>query len=61
VTGALLASNVNDCSITYNNLAGAANQGAGQVSMWLKLRIQDSSGSNQDVNLYHAVNVNNVP
>lgn len=61
VTGTLLANGVNDCSFTYDNVAGAANQGAGLVSMWLKLRMQDSTGSNEDVNLYHSVHVSNVP
>jgi MSHA biogenesis protein MshO len=60
-TGALLANGVNDCSITYDNVAGAANPGAGLVSMWLKLRMLDSTSSTQDVNLYHAVHVSNVP
>lgn len=61
VASVLLASGVNDCSITYDNLAGAANQGAGLVSLWLKLRMQGSTGSNEDVNLYHTVHVSNVP
>jgi MSHA biogenesis protein MshO len=61
VAGVLLASGVNDCSFTYDNVAGAANQGAGLVSLWLKLRMQGSTGSNEDVNLYHTVHVSNVP
>lgn len=58
---ALLASGVNDCLITYDNVVNSANMGAGLVSMWLKLRMQGSTGTNEDVNLYHAVHVNNVP
>ena len=61
VSGALLANGVNDCSITYDNIVGVANQGAGLVSMWLQLRMQDSTGSNQDVSLFHSVHVSNVP
>jgi hypothetical protein len=57
----LLASNVNDCLITYDNVVSAANMGAGLVSMWLKLRMQDSRGTADDISLYHAVHVNNVP
>jgi MSHA biogenesis protein MshO len=57
---ALLASGVSDCSIDYD-VAGKANQGAGLVSMWLQLRMQNSGGTNEDVNLYHAVHVSNVP
>ena len=61
VSAALLANNVNDCSITYDNVAGAANQGAGLVSMWLQLKMQDSRGTDETVSLYHAVHVNNAP
>ena len=55
---AKLATGVNDCSFTYD---ASLAQGAGLVTMRLNLRMQDSSGSNEDVNLYHAVHVNNVP
>jgi MSHA biogenesis protein MshO len=58
---ALLANNVNDCLFTYDNVVSAANMGAGLVSMWLKLRALGSDGAAEDVNLYHAVHVNNVP
>jgi len=61
VTGARLANNVNDCSITYDNVAGVANLGAGLVSMWLQLKMQDSRGATETVSLYHAVHVNNAP
>jgi len=60
-TPALLASGVSDCSFTYDNVVSVANQGAGLVSMWLQLRMQDSRGNNENVNLYHAVHVSNVP
>ncbi|HEY6825063.1 MAG TPA: prepilin-type N-terminal cleavage/methylation domain-containing protein [Steroidobacteraceae bacterium] len=58
---ALIASGVNGCSFTYDNVAGAANQGAGLVTMRLQLRAQSSDGANEDVTLYHAVHVSNVP
>jgi MSHA biogenesis protein MshO len=58
---ALLANNVSDCLITYDNVVSAANMGAGLVSMWLQLRATASDGTAENVNLYHAVHVNNVP
>ena len=56
-----LATNVNNCSLTYDNVASVANPGAGLVSMWLKLRMQDSRGTAEDVSLYHEIHVSNVP
>lgn len=59
-TGALLASGVAaPCTITYDNSLAA--QGAGLLTMSLRLSMQDSRGDTEHVNLYHAVHVNNVP
>jgi len=58
-SGALLASGVTGCSITYDTSVTA--QGAGLVTMALTLSMQDSRGSAESVSLYHAVHVNNVP
>jgi MSHA biogenesis protein MshO len=58
-SSALLASGVTDCSFTYQSSVTA--QGAGLVTMALQLRMQDSRGDPENVNLYHAVHVNNVP
>jgi MSHA biogenesis protein MshO len=60
-SSALLASSVSDCSITYDNVVSVANQGAGLVSMWLQLAMQDTRGTTENVNLYHTVHVSNVP
>jgi MSHA biogenesis protein MshO len=57
--GALLASGVSSCSITYDT--SASSTGIGLVTMALQLRMQDSRGDPENVNLYHAVHVNNVP
>lgn len=56
---AVLASGVADCSFTYDS-SGAA-QGSGLLTMSLRLSMQDSRGDTENVNLYHAVHVNNVP
>lgn len=56
--GDLLASGVvTPCNLTYD----AISAGAGLLTMSLKLRMLDSSGGSEDVTLYHAVHVNNVP
>jgi MSHA biogenesis protein MshO len=60
-TGTLLANNVNDCSITYDNVVSVANAGAGLVSLWLQLKAQDSRGTTELVSLYHTVHVSNIP
>ncbi len=57
--GALLASRVTTCTITYDASVAAA--GAGLLTMSLRLSMQDSRGDTENVNLYHAVHVNNVP
>ena len=56
----LLASGVTaPCTITYETSVAA--QGAGLLTMSLRLSMQDSRGDTENVNLYHAVHVNNVP
>lgn len=60
VASVLLASGVTaPCTITYD--ANVAAQGAGLLTMSLRLSMQDSRGDTENVNLYHAVHVNNVP
>lgn len=59
VASALLASGVTACTITYDS--GVATSGAGLLTMSLQLAMQDSRGDTENVNLYHAVHVNNVP
>lgn len=57
---ALLASGVNTpCTFTYDTSVAA--QGAGLLTMRLQLSMQDSRGDTENVVLYHAVHVNNVP
>lgn len=58
-SSALLASGVSACNLTYE--ASVTAQGAGLVTMALQLRMLDSRGDAESVNLYHAVHVNNVP
>lgn len=58
-SSALLASGVTDCAFTYDT--SVTSQGAGLVTMRLRLTMQDSRGDSESVNLYHAVHVNNVP
>jgi MSHA biogenesis protein MshO len=59
VAGALLANGVTaPCTMTYDSSTAV---GAGLLTLALKLRMQDSRGTNEDVSLYHAVHVNNVP
>ncbi len=50
-----------NCSFNYDGIASAAAQGAGLLTMSLGLRMQDSRGDTENLNLYHAVHVNNVP
>jgi MSHA biogenesis protein MshO len=57
--GALLANRVTSCAIAYDG--SASTQGAGLLTMSLGLSMQDSRGDTENVNLYHAVHVNNVP
>jgi MSHA biogenesis protein MshO len=57
--GALLASGVTACTITYDTNVAA--QGAGLLTLALRLSMQDSRGDTENVNLYHTVHVNNVP
>jgi len=59
VAGALLASGVTACAVTYDS--GVATSGAGLLTMSLKLSMQDSRGDTENVVLYHTVHVNNVP
>jgi hypothetical protein len=49
---------VTGCTLTYNT---NVSQGAGLVAMYLQLTTQNSSGSNESVNLTYEVHVNNVP
>lgn len=58
-SSALMANGVSACSFTYD--ASVTAQGAGLVTMVLQLRMLDSRGDAENVNLYHAVHVNNVP
>ena len=58
-SSALMASGVTACSITYDTSITA--QGAGLVTMSLQLGMQDSRGAMENVMLYYAVHVNNVP
>ena len=58
-SSAIMATGVADCSFTYDSSVTA--QGAGLVTMRLRLSMQDSRGDTENVNLYHAVHVNNVP
>lgn len=58
-TGALLASGVTACTIAFD--ASVGTEGAGLLTMSLRLSMQDSRGDTESVNLYHAVHVNNVP
>jgi MSHA biogenesis protein MshO len=58
-SSALMASGVSACSFTYD--ASVTAQGAGLVTMALRLAMQDSKGDTENVNLYQAVHVNNVP
>lgn len=58
-SSATMAGSVADCSFTYDTSAVA--QGIGLVTMWLNLSTQDSRGDAENVNLYHAVHVSNVP
>lgn len=57
--GSLMASDVKDCSATYD--ANVIAQSSGLVTLWLQLGMQDSRGDTETVSLYHTVHVNNVP
>jgi MSHA biogenesis protein MshO len=57
-SNAMLVNGVTDCSFTYSS--AVTSQGAGLVTMYIKLSGQVGSGT-ESVNLYHAVHVNNVP
>jgi MSHA biogenesis protein MshO len=57
--GALLASGVTGCTITYDT--SVSSQGAALLTMSLRLSMQDSRGDTENVVLYHSVHVNNVP
>jgi MSHA biogenesis protein MshO len=58
-SSAVIATGVASCSFLYDTSISA--QGAGLVSMNLRLSMQDSRGSTETISLYHAVHVNNVP
>jgi MSHA biogenesis protein MshO len=58
-TSAVIATGVASCSFLYDTSLSA--QGAGLISMNLRLSMQDSRGSTETISLYHAVHVNNVP
>jgi len=55
--GSLLASGVTGCTITYDTSSASH----GLVTIALRLAMQDSRGDTENVNLYHAIHVNNVP
>lgn len=56
-SSALMASGVSACSFSYD----AVSQGAGLATLRLTLSTTDSRGNTENVTLYHAVHVNNVP
>ena len=56
---AIMATGVTACTFTYDSTLSS--QGAGLVTMSLQLSMQDSKGATENVSLYHAVHVNNVP
>ncbi len=58
-SSALMASGVDDCTATYQSNVVA--QSDGLVTLFLKLKAQDSSGDMETVSLYQTVHVNNVP
>jgi MSHA biogenesis protein MshO len=58
-SNAVLVNGVTDCNFTYSS--AVTSQGAGLVTMYIKVTAQISGGSSESVNLYHAVHVNNVP
>jgi MSHA biogenesis protein MshO len=57
-SSALMATGVSACTFTYDSAISA---GTGLATMALTLTMQDSRGSNENVNLHHAVHVSNVP
>lgn len=59
LTSAIMVSGVTACKFTYTD--NVTSQGAGLVTMALTLRTQTSGTGTEDVFLYHAVHVNNVP
>jgi MSHA biogenesis protein MshO len=56
--GAVLVKGVTSCKFSYSS---SASQGAGLVTLDLRLAAQTSGGGSESVGLYHAVHVNNVP
>lgn len=58
---AVMATGVVDCSFIYDNVSSVAAQGAGLVTMSLRLSAQVTGGSTETISLYHTVHVNNVP
>lgn len=58
-SSAILATGVTACSFTYNT--SIASEGAGLLTLALRLSTQDSRGDTENVNLYHSVHVNNLP
>jgi MSHA biogenesis protein MshO len=58
-SSAVIATGVASCSFLYDTSISA--QGAGLVSMNLRLSMQDSQGATETISLYHAVHVSNVP
>jgi MSHA biogenesis protein MshO len=57
-SSALMAGSVSGCTFTYD---ANVSSGAGLATLALTLSMQDSKGATENVNLYHAVHVNNVP
>jgi len=58
-SSAVLATGVTECGFTYDTSVAA--QGAGLVTMRLRLTAQISGGGTETISLYHAVHINNVP
>jgi len=56
-SSAILATGVESCEFTY----APAAQGAGLLTLRLRLSAKDSRGDSEFVQLYHAIHVNNVP
>lgn len=57
-SSALMATGVSACTFTYD---AAISAGTGLATLALTLSMQDSRSSTENVNLYHAVHVSNVP
>lgn len=58
-SSAIIATGVTDCSFVYDTSIAA--QGAGLVTMALRLNAQVTGGGTETISLYHTVHVNNVP